>query len=67
MDDRHFGYITKITLRLCLSVSGDINGGMDLGTMCEGIEFGSRAKNLHGLQRHTESVMAILKKVHGGW
>jgi hypothetical protein len=50
-----------------LSVSGEINGGMDLGTMCEGIEFGSRAKNLHGLQRHTESEMAMLKKVHGGW
>jgi hypothetical protein len=81
MDDRHFGYITKLTkkqhcslslslsLSLCLSVSWEINGGMDLGTMCEGIEFGSGAKNLHGLcvQRHTESVMPILKKAHGGW
>ncbi len=49
-------------------MSGEINGGMDLGTMCEGIEFGSGAKNLHGLcvQRHTESVMTILKKAHGG-
>jgi hypothetical protein len=27
-------------------VSGEINGGMDLGKMCEGIEFGSRAKEL---------------------
>ncbi len=48
-------------------MSGEINGGMDLGTMCEGIEFGSAAKNLHGLcvQRHRECD-DILKKAHGG-
>ncbi len=50
-------------------MSGEINGGMDLGTMSEGIEFGSGVMNLPGLcvQRHTKSVMTILKKAHGGW